>query len=165
MLRCFYNVRPRIRFDVRNSTSFSSGPFIGRIGLLLYKHRLILRQVTVQGFELLHLFTRISLFMSITVVGVACVFSSGFRTDVLTRQPRMVIVAVVDRKNMSRIVYQGARMYSLFFFPLHSRSNTSTVPLLAFLTFGTRLVRFIFSSSYISISFQSYFTMVGRLPS
>jgi len=75
-----------------------------RIGLLLYKNRLILKQVMVQGFELFHLFIRLSFFILITVVGVA-----------------MVLVVVVDRMNKSRIVYQAA------------------LPLLAFVTFGTRL--------------------------
>jgi len=75
-----------------------------RIGLLLYKNRLILKQVMVQGFDLLHLFIRLSLFIVITVVGAA-----------------MVLVVVVDLTNKSRIVYQAA------------------LPLLAFLTFGTRL--------------------------
>lgn len=49
----------------------------GRIGLLLYNNRLVLKQVTVQGFELLHLFIRLSFFMAITVAGAASVLSSN----------------------------------------------------------------------------------------
>jgi len=62
-----------------------------RIGLLLYRHRLILKRVAVQGFDLLYLFIRLSLFMAITVVNLA-----------------MVLVMMVDSKNKSRIVYQAA---------------------------------------------------------
>lgn len=75
-----------------------------RIGFVLYRNRLVLKQVTVQGFNLLHLFIRLSLFMVITVVGAA-----------------MALVAVLDPTNKARIVYQAS------------------LPLLAFLTFGTRL--------------------------
>jgi len=74
-----------------------------RIASLLAKNRLVLKQVTVQGFGLPNLLIRLLLFMFVTVTCVA-----------------MVLVTMVDRMNKSRIVYQAA------------------LPLLAFLTFGTR---------------------------
>ena len=56
----------------------------------------------------------------------------------------MALVIIVDGTIKVRIVYQATRMLSLFVPDLHSRSNTLTVPLIAFLTFGTRLVRPVF---------------------
>jgi len=75
-----------------------------RIGFLLYRNRLVLKQVKVQGFDLLHLFIRLSFFLLVTVAGMG-----------------MVLVAMVDATDASRIMFQAA------------------LPLLAFLTFGTRL--------------------------
>jgi hypothetical protein len=75
--RLFYNVRPHpADFIIHDTTSCSIVLCVVRIGFVLYRNRLVLKQVTVQGFNLLHLFIRLSLFMVITVVGAAYVLSS-----------------------------------------------------------------------------------------
>lgn len=66
--------------------AFSSGPCIVRIAYLLYKNRLALKQMTVQGFALHHLVIRLSFFTFFTVIGVAFVIPpnlSGERSDPL----------------------------------------------------------------------------------
>lgn len=95
-----------------------------------------------------------------------CFLLQTFQTNVLTHHSRMVLVAMVDRMNKSRIVYQAARMYSPNLSHLHSESNIQAVPLLAFLTFGTRPVCSVFSPAYILslISFLAVAT-IGFLPS
>jgi len=83
--RCFYKVcHSAIYLDARELMTCSNGPCIGRIAYMLYKNRLVLKQVTVQGFELLHLFVRLSFFTFFTVIGVACVSLHTFRANVLT---------------------------------------------------------------------------------
>jgi len=75
-----------------------------RVAFLLYRNRLVLKQVKIQGFGLLHIFIRLSFFLLVTMTGMG-----------------VVLVVMVDATNASRIMFQAA------------------LPLLAFLTFGTRL--------------------------
>ena len=147
-LECMSSPSP---LDVHNPTHYSTiDACIDRIALLLYKNRLVLKQVTVQDFALLQLFIRLSLFMLVTVACVACVSSfKAFQTAVLTDHSRMVVSAFVYRMNKFRVVVQAARMYMLYFIIQIRNSNPYAVPVLAFLIFGTCPVSSIFSSAHI----------------